>query len=106
MQRKNNLVRRIRLEKKKAEENAVEKRQEGTGSEQTNGRESGSSTEENIHRQVGNSSLAQNDCEDVGHVANEFCIANKSRRDSFDEAILGLAGIQDIIKDERHHSRD
>lgn len=101
-------MRRIRLEKTKAKEKDLEKQRDGTESDQTtrSGRESGSSMEENAQSLVGNNNgFVQNDSVGVdGHVANDFNVANKSRRDSFDEAILGLAGIQDLIKEDRQHS--
>ena len=101
-------MRRIRLEKKKAKENNVEKRRNGTESEETfrSGRESRSSTEEHAQSPVGNTgtSLKPTNSDGVEHVANEFKsgTAGKPRNDSFDEAILGLAGIQDLVKEERH----
>ena len=101
-------MRRIRLEKKKAEENNVEKRRNGTESGETfrGGRESRSCAEEHEQNSVGNTgnTLKPTNSDGVEHVANKFKmgVAGKPRNDSFDEAILGLAGIQDLMKDERH----
>lgn len=99
-------MRRIRLEKKKIKEEDVEKRRDGTESDQTtySGRESGSSMVAENTQSLGKNAFEQNDSDGVGHVATDFSIANKSRSDSFDEAILGLASIQDLIKEERQHS--
>ena len=97
-QRKNNLLRRIRLEKEKLNKEGGKERtrtEKSTAQDQTSGEESeesGSSVEGHSNSTAHEGQSAQN----VGDDA-----PRPMRRDSFDEAIESIPGIQEIIREEQ-----